>query len=111
MATNYKILGQLNPTANTLSNVYTVPSANQAVISTVTVCNQSIADAAYSIAVSPGGEADAVKHYIVRGGTVPAADALAFSLGLSLGAGDVVRANTTSSNLSFSIFGAEIEES
>jgi hypothetical protein len=111
MATNYKILGQLNPTANVLSAVYTVPSANQAVISTIIVCNQSIADAAYSIAVVPGGETDNVKHYIVRGGAVPAADALAFSLGLSLGAGDVVRANTTSGNLSFSIFGAEIEES
>ena len=111
MATNYKILGQSNPTANTLTDVYTVPSANQAVISTITVCNQSIVNAAYSIAVSPGGEADAVKHYIVRGGVVPAADALAFSLGLSLGAGDVVRANTTSGSLSVSVFGAEIEES
>lgn len=111
MATNYKILGQSNPTANTLTDVYTVPSANQAVISTITVCNQSISNAAYSLAVSPGGESDNVKHYIVRGGTVPAADALAFSLGLSLGAGDVVRANTTSGSLSVSVFGAEIEES
>ena len=110
MATNYKILGQSNPTANTLTDVYTVPSANQAVISTITVCNQSIVNAAYSIAVSPGGQSDNVKHYIVRGGTVPAADALAFSLGLSLGAGDVVRANTTSSSLSFNVFGAEISE-
>jgi hypothetical protein len=41
MPTTYKVLGQAAPTANTLTDVYTVPSATQAVISTITVCNQT----------------------------------------------------------------------
>ncbi len=57
MATTYKVLGQLNPAANTLSNVYTVPAATQAVISTITVCNQSASNASYSISVSNNGVA------------------------------------------------------
>ena len=108
MATTYKVLGQLNPTANTLSNVYTVPSATQAVISTITVCNQSASNASYSISVSNNGVADNASHYIIRGGVVPAADSIGITLGLTLDATDQVRCNTNSANISFNIFGSEI---
>ena len=108
MATTYKVLGQLNPTANTLSNVYTVPSATQAVISTITVCNQSASNATYSISVSNNGVADNASHYIIRGGVVPAADSIGITLGLTLDATDQVRCNTNSANISFNIFGSEI---
>jgi hypothetical protein len=108
MATTYKVLGQLNPTANTLSNVYTVPSATQAVISTITVCNQSASNASYSISVSNNGVADNASHYIIRGGVVPAADSIGITLGLTLDASDQVRCNTNSANISFNIFGSEI---
>lgn len=108
MPTTYKVLGQLNPAANTLSNVYTVPSATQAVISTITVCNQTASNASYSISVAPNGETDNVKHYIIRGGVVPAADSIAITLGLTIDAADQVRANTNNNSISFSIFGSEI---
>ena len=108
MATTYKVLGQLNPTANTLSNVYTVPSATQAVISTITVCNQSASNASYSISVSNNGVADNASHYIIRGGVVPAADSIGITLGLTLDATYQVRCNTNSANISFNIFGSEI---
>lgn len=106
--TTYKVLGQLNPAANTLSNVYTVPAATQAVVSTITVCNQAATNASYSIAIAPAGATDNVKHYIVRGGSVPAADALAFTLGITLATTDQVRCNTNSANVSFNVFGSEI---
>ena len=108
MPTTYKVLGQINPAANTLSNVYTVPAATQAVISTITVCNQTASNASYSIAVAPDGQADNVKHYIIRGGVVPAADSIAITLGLTIDAADQVRANTNNNSISFSIFGSEI---
>jgi hypothetical protein len=108
MATTYKVLGQSNPVANTLTDVYTVPSVTQAVISTITVANQLGTNASYSIAVAPNGESDNAKHYIIRGGVVPAADALSFTLGITLDAADVIRANTNSANVSFNIFGSEI---
>ena len=108
MPTTYKVLGQLNPTANTLSNVYTVPSATQAVVSTITVCNQTASNVSYSIAVAPDGQADNVRHYIIRGGVVPAADSIAMTLGITIDANDQIRANTNNNSVSFSIFGSEI---
>ena len=108
MATTYKILGQAAPTANTLTDVYTVPSATQAVISTITVCNQTASNASYSIAVAANGAADANTQYIIRGGVVPAADSIGITLGITVDAADVIRANTNQSNVSFNIFGSEI---
>ena len=58
MPTTYKILGQAAPTPNTLTAVYTVPSATQTVISTITVCNQTASNASYSISVASDGAAD-----------------------------------------------------
>jgi hypothetical protein len=108
MATTYKILGQAAPTANSLTDVYTVPSATQAVISTITVCNQTASNASYSISVAANGAADANTQYIIRGGVVPAADSIGITLGITLDAADVIRANTNSANISFNIFGSEI---
>ena len=39
MATTYKVLGQSNPAATTLTTLYTVPAATQAVISSISVAN------------------------------------------------------------------------
>ena len=109
MPTNvYKVLGQLRPGANTLANVYTVPAANSAVLSSITVCNQTAVNASYSIAIAPDGEAANDKHFIVRGGTVPAADSIGITLGLTMDAADQVRCNTNTLNVSFSVFGSEV---
>lgn len=108
MANTYKVLGQINPTANTLTTVYTVPAATQTVISTVTVCNQSSANASYSLSIGRAGAADAVTQYIVRGATVPASDSIILTLGLTLGNTDVLRANTSNASVSFNAFGSEI---
>lgn len=108
MPTTYKILGQAAPEGNTLTDVYTVPSATQAVISTITICNQNDTNASYSIAVAQDGAADSNTQYVIRGGIVPAADGIALTLGITLDATDVVRANSSNSNVSFNIFGSEI---
>jgi hypothetical protein len=41
MATSYKVLGQLNPSATTATTLYTCPAGTQTVISTITICNQA----------------------------------------------------------------------
>ena len=65
MAVTYKVLGQVAPNANTVSNVYTVPAATQAVISTIIIVNRNNnANATYRIAVQPAGAALANQHYI-----------------------------------------------
>jgi hypothetical protein len=109
MATSYKILGQSAPSATTNTDVYTVPSSTQAVVSTITIVNRSATDATFRIAARPGGASLSNQHYF--GGydsTVRANDVVALTLGVTLNAGDVITAYASSANLSFNIFGSEI---
>ena len=108
MTQAYKVLGQVTPSANTLSTAYTVPASNSAVISTITVCNQTASNASYSIAVAKAGAADTTAQYIIRGGVVPAADSIGITLGMTLATTDVVRVNASSASISFNVFGSEI---
>ena len=112
MANTYKILGQVNPTANTQSNVYVVPAATSAVINSIQIANQSASNVSYSLIVMPAANyaspASNGMYYIIRGSTMPASDAATLTLSLSLPAGAIIAANTNSSSLSFSAFGVEI---
>ena len=111
MANALKILGQLNPTANTQGNVYVVPASTAAVINNITVANQTAANVSYSIIVMPSGSYTATAantYFIVRGGIVPASDTATLSLGVTLPAGAILAANSNSGSISISAFGVEI---
>ena len=111
MAQSFKRLGAINPSANTQTNVYVVPAATSAVISTITICNQTASNASYSLALMNSSEFNAAAPtatYIIRGGVVPAADTIAITLGLTANAGAVLAANTNSANISIGAFGSEI---
>jgi hypothetical protein len=108
MATTYKVLGQVNPSATTATTLYTVPSATSAVVSTISVCNQAGTAATFRIAVRPAGASLAAEHYIVYGATVPASDATMITVGLTLATTDVVTVYASSANVSFNAYGSEI---
>ena len=109
MPQTYKVLGQSAPAANTTANVYTVPAATQAVVSSIIVTNRNnAANITYRLAVQPAGAALANQHYIAYDSTVTALDSVALSLGLSLGNTDVLSVYAGNSNVSFSVFGVEI---
>lgn len=108
MATGYKVLGQSNPAATTLTNVYTAPAATSAVISTITAANLSAASVTYRIAVRPAGATIANQHYIVYGATLTANSTTALTLGITLAATDVVSVYASDTNIAFSVFGSEI---
>ena len=111
MANALKILGQLNPTANTQGNVYVVPASTAAIVNNIIVANQTAANVSYSIIVMPSGSFSATAantYFIVRGGIVPASDTATLSLGVTLPAGAILAANTNSGSLSISAFGVEI---
>lgn len=108
MTTTYKVLGQIAPTANTLTTLYTVPAATSTVLSTVTVCNQSNVAATFRLAVQPANAAIASKHYINYDTALPGNDTIALTLGITLGTTDVISANSSTSTISFSAFGSEI---
>ena len=111
MANALKILGQLNPTANTQGNVYDVPASTAAIVNNITVANQTAANVSYSIIVMPSGSFSATAantYFIVRGGIVPASDTATLSLGVTLPAGAILAANSNSGSISISAFGVEI---
>ncbi len=107
MAT-YKVLGQSAPSATTDTDVYTVPSATEAVISTIVIANRSGSDATYRIAVRPDGATIANEHYVAYDITVGAGDSTALTLGVTMNAADVLTVQASSADLSFNVFGSEI---
>lgn len=104
----YKVLGQINPTANVANTIYTVPNGYSAVVSTVTICNLSNSSGTFKLAVRPSGATLENKHYLAFDTTVPANDMVAMTLGITLANTDVLTCNASSNNISFSAFGSEI---
>ena len=64
MSDSLKVLGQLAPSATTLTTLYTVPSLAQTTISSITVCNRSGSGVTYRILVSVAGAATDNKQYL-----------------------------------------------
>jgi glucose-6-phosphate dehydrogenase assembly protein OpcA len=108
MATNYKVLGQVAPSATTATALYTVPSATEAVVSTIVVANRAATAATYRIAIRPNGATLANEHYIAYDVTVGASDSTTLTLGLTLDAADVITIYASTANLTFSAFGSEV---
>lgn len=107
MTTTYKVLGQSAPSATTNTSLYTVPSATQAICSTLVICNSG-ASTTYRVAVRPAGAALAAQHYIVYDNYIEQFDSAFLTLGLTLAATDVVTVYAGAATLSFSLFGSEI---
>jgi hypothetical protein len=108
MAIAYKVLGQSAPSATTNTNIYTVGSGKQAIVSTITVCNRSASARTYRIAIRPAGATLANEHYIAYDVILPASDTVSLTLGITLDATDVVTVYASTTDLSFGIFGTEI---
>ncbi len=108
MPTAYKVLGQVAPNATTNTTLETVPSATQAVVSTIAVCNRAATAATYRIAVRPAGATIANEHYIAYDAPLAANDSTFITIGITLAATDVITVYASTANLSFSAFGSEI---
>jgi len=108
MTIKYKVLGQVNPSANTLTTLYTVPAANSAVISTITIANLDTNASTFRLAVRPAGITLANSHYINYDVNLAGNDTITATIGITLAATDVVSVNASTSLLTFSAFGSEI---
>jgi hypothetical protein len=108
MATNYKVLGQSNPAATTATSLYTVPAATQAIVSTLTVTNQTATAGTYRIAVRVAGAALAAAQYIAYDVSLPGNATDTLTLGVTLGATDVITVYASAATFSFNAFGSEL---
>jgi hypothetical protein len=108
MATTYKVLGQSAQDAGVDVNLYTVPADTQAVISSIVIANRHTQSATYRIAVRPAGATIANQHYIAYDVSAAASDSITLTLGITLGATDIITVSASSDLLTFSAFGSEI---
>jgi glucose-6-phosphate dehydrogenase assembly protein OpcA len=108
MPTTYKVLGQSAPSATTLTTLYTVPSATQAVVSSIVVANLAATTATFRIAVRPAGASIATSQYVGYDITVGASDSTVLTLGITMGATDVLSVYSSTATVTFSAFGSEI---
>lgn len=108
MAITYKTLGQSIPAAATLTDLYTVPAVTNAVVSSLTICNQSATPTDVRVAVSVGGGAIATKDYLMFGVPIGGNGVLTLELGITLATTDKVRVYATLATVSFNLFGSEI---
>jgi glucose-6-phosphate dehydrogenase assembly protein OpcA len=108
MPTTYKVLGQSNPAATTLTTLYTVPSATTAVVSSIVIANLDSTSATFRIAVRPDGASIANSQYIAYNITVGASDSTVLTMGITMDAADVLSVYASTANVTFSAFGSEI---
>ena len=109
MATTYAILGQAAPADTSNANLYTVGTGKQAVVSTIVVTNVGPAAANATIYIRKNGAAAASANTLIKAASVPVADFKAITIGVTLGAGDIITvASGTANALSFQAFGSEI---
>ena len=108
MAQAYKVLGQIAPSATTATTIYTVPSATEAVVSSIVVCNRSASDATFRISVRPDGASLANQHYLAYDAGVASNDTLILTIGVTMDATDVLEGYASSGDLTFHAYGSEI---
>lgn len=104
----YRVLGQEAPSATSNTDVYTVPSATEAVVSCIIVANRGNTDGTFRLAVRPDGATIANKHYIAFDTPILANDSITMTVGITMNAADVITAYCSSANMSVNVFGTEI---
>ena len=111
----YKVLGQSCPaTTGTLTPLYTVPANASTVVSSLSVTDVGGNGGAWSLSIAVNGAVDALPQYLYGsqsfGISIDAKDTFIATIGLTLGAGDVIRVcnqSSGASELTFQVFGAE----
>lgn len=109
MANTYKVLGQQNPAATTLTELYAVPASTQCVVSSIVVCNRSATPTSFRISIQIDNAADSNEQYLAYDCPIGGNQVISLNqLGLSLGDTDTINVYATAATLSFSAFGVEI---
>lgn len=108
MATIYKVLGQSAPAATTEANLYTVPAATEAIVSTITVANRAASAGTYRVYVRVSGAAASNAQYLIYDASLSANSTDTMTLGITLTATDVISVFASTADFSFNAFGTEL---
>jgi hypothetical protein len=109
MAINYKILGQVHPAGTSDTDLYTCPAATQTIVSTLTITNVTGSVSSARVWARINGAATAHVNAIIFDAPIAANTTVAFTLGLTVDASDIVTVRSSVGNsLTFQLFGSEI---
>jgi hypothetical protein len=106
MAEVFKNLGQVEPAASTLTDLYTAPV--QTVISTIKVCNASGLAQTFRLSHAIAGAADATAQYLHWDEPLPANLSFSLTEGITLEAGDVLRCFADGIGVAFNVYGSQV---
>ena len=105
MSSNLGVLGQLQPSAGILSDLYVVPSNLTVAISQLQVCNLTSNSDTWSVSIAAAGAADNASQYLYYNLIIDANDSFMAWFNFTLNGGDVIRCLSASGNITFSVFG------
>jgi len=108
MPTTYKVLGQVEYDGTGEDTLYTVPASTQAVCSTLAVCNKNAANQTFDVRLKVNNAADDDKQLLIFEAPVLSKDTLFITVGLTLNAGDVLTVKSSSTDVTFQLFGTEL---
>jgi hypothetical protein len=111
MPTNYKVLGQSNPAATTVTTLYTVPASTQTVVSSISIANLAATSASYRLIIQKSADVSTTitnAQYIGYDITVGAGDTTIVTVGVTLATGDVIKVYASTATVAFQAFGSEI---
>jgi hypothetical protein len=108
MANAYKILGQVADASANDVELYLVPSATEAIVSTIIVTNREAAANTFRIATKSDNSAVADTDYIAYDTSIAANDSLTLTLGITLEAGAEISVGASDANVTFQAYGTEI---
>jgi len=104
----YKVLAQSAPAATTATDVYTVGSGIETVISTIIIANRAAAAGTFRLSVRPNGASQTDAMYCAYDVPIAANDSTTLTLGITMDAADVLTAYCSSADMSINVFGTEI---
>lgn len=108
MATaSYKVLGQSNPAATTVTTLYTTPSTTSAVCSTLVIANLGVSTT-FRVAIRPAGATLANQHYIAYDTPINQYDTVFLTIGVTLATTDIISVYAGTATVAFNLFGSEI---
>ena len=109
MATAYKY-SQIQGTASTgtYATLYNTPSATEAVISSIVICNQSSSSITVRIGLDTAAGTPGASEFLVYDAAVAGNDTVALTLGITMDAGKYLRVSSSANTCNFSAFISEI---
>jgi hypothetical protein len=109
MATAYKY-SQVQGTASTgtYATLYNTPSATEAVISSLVICNQSSSSVTVRVGLDTAAGTPGASEFLVYDAAVAGNDTVALTLGITMDASKYLRVSSSANTCNFSAFLSEI---